>query len=130
MKPITQTYVIHSTLENVWQALIDPKMIDGWGGGPAKMSDKRGALFSLWGGDVHGKNLEVHNEAQLVQEWIGWKDETLGASKLTLDLTEKNGVTTVKLTHENVPESEYKEVKKGWKDFYFGPLKTLLEKNS
>ncbi len=127
MKPITQTYVIHAPAEYVWQALVDPKMIDGWGGGPAKMSDRVGANFSLWGGDVHGRNLEVVNDTKLVQEWIGW-DEKLGKSKLTFELTEKNAVTTVKLLHENVPDSEHRAIAAGWKTDYMGPLKTLLEK--
>lgn len=46
-------------LEKVWQALVDPKVIDMWGAGKAKMSDKESDTFTLWDGEVHGKNLEV-----------------------------------------------------------------------
>ncbi len=59
MKVIKQTYHVKSPVQDVWQALIDPKVIDDWGGGPSKMSEMVGFEFELWGGDIHGKNIEV-----------------------------------------------------------------------
>ena len=46
MKIIKQTYLINSSIEDVWQALVDPKYINAWGGGPAKMADKVGTKFA------------------------------------------------------------------------------------
>ena len=57
VKTIRQIYLINSSLEEVWKALTDPKYIDAWGGGPAKMDEKVGTKFELWGGDIHGKNI-------------------------------------------------------------------------
>ena len=34
------------------------------------MSEKEGAVFSLWGRDIHGKNVLVKPEKELVQEWF------------------------------------------------------------
>lgn len=59
MKTIKQTYQINAPSSRVWQALIDPKIIDKWGGGPAHMNDKVGTEFTLWGGDIYGKNLRL-----------------------------------------------------------------------
>ena len=42
MKTIKQTYLINSSLDEVWQALVNPKYINAWGGGPAKMDEKKG----------------------------------------------------------------------------------------
>lgn len=56
MKTIRQTYRIHSSPQEVWKALTNPKYIDGWGGGPTKIDDKEGTEFEFWGGDIHGKN--------------------------------------------------------------------------
>ncbi len=125
MKSLTQTYKIHAPAERVWQALVDPKMIDGWGGGPAKMSDKKGR-FSLWGGDVWGENLEADYQKRLVQHWFGgkWSQPSL----VTFDLTEKDGVTTVVLTHKDIPDEEFNGIEQGWKEYYMGPIKDLVEK--
>lgn len=46
MKTIKQKYLINAAKEKVWQALVDPKKIDDWGGEPTKMSEKEGEEFS------------------------------------------------------------------------------------
>ena len=53
---IKQHYVIKAPVAKVWRSFVDPKVIDSWGGGPAKMDDKVGTKFSLWGGDIYGIN--------------------------------------------------------------------------
>jgi len=125
MKSFTQTYTINAPLEKVWKALIDPEEIDLWGAGPAVMDDQEGTEFKLWDGDIYGKNIEVKKEARLVQEWSedGWETP----SKVAFDLSEKDGKTIVDLTHENVPDSEAKEIEDGWKRHYLGPLKKYVE---
>lgn len=125
MKAIRQTYHIKASIKEVWKALTDTKYIDGWGGGPAKMSDKVGFQFSLWGGDTYGKNIEVIANKKLVQEWFGGKWDK--PSIATFALSSKNDQTTIEFTHTDVPESEYKDIEQGWKDYYLGPLKDYLE---
>jgi uncharacterized protein YndB with AHSA1/START domain len=46
MKTIKQTYVIKASLGAVWHALVDAHTIEQWGGGSAKMDDKKGTKFS------------------------------------------------------------------------------------
>lgn len=128
MKTFKHTYIIKAPKEKVWQALVDPKIIDDWGAGPAKMSEEENFEFSIWGGDIHGKNLEVKKEEKLVQDWMaGDWDEF---SKVTFSLSEQNGKTKLELLHENVPDNEVEEIEDGWKRYYLGPLKDLLEKFS
>jgi activator of HSP90 ATPase len=126
MKVIKQLHHINAPLEKVWQALTDPKDIDSWGGGPAKMSAKEGTSFSLWGGDIHGKNLEVIGNKKLVQEWFSgdWKKP----SKVSFTLKEDKGKTTVSLLHEDVPDDEEADIAEGWDIYYLGEIKKLLEK--
>lgn len=126
MKTIKQTYVIYASVEKVWEALTEPSIIDKWGAGPAKMDNKVGTKFSLWGGDIHGKNIRVIKHKELVQEWFGgeWDKPSI----ITFTLTEKDGKTTVDLVHVDVPDAEVDDIADGWKTYYMGPLKKLLEK--
>ena len=126
MKTIKQVYHINAPIEKVWQALVDPLVIDSWGGGPSKMSAKAATSFSLWGGDIHGKNLVVVEGKKLVQEWFSgdWKKP----SKVTFDLKEEKTKTTVELLHEDVPDEEETDIAEGWDVYYLGEIKKYLEK--
>ena len=125
MSTITKEYHIMAPLEKVWQALVDPQVIAKWGAGPAKMKAQAGFKFSLWGGDIHGKNLEIIPHQKLVQDWYGgnWPRP----SQATFTLTHKAGCTTLKLSHTDVPEKEVQAIDHGWDDYYLGPLKKLLK---
>lgn len=125
MKTIKQTYFINSSLDEVWQALVNPKYINAWGGGPVKMNDKVGTKFEFWGGDIHGKNIEVIPSKKLVQEWFSgdWKKPSIVAFTLR---AEKNKVK-IDLLHTDVPNNEAADIDNGWKEYYLDPLKKFLE---
>ncbi len=127
MRTVKQTYFINASIEKVWQALVDPKIIDDWGGGEAKMNSEEGFEFSFWGGDIHGKNIEVKPGKKLIQDWMSGEWEEY--SKVTFNLSEKDGKTKIDLLHENIPDKEAKDIADGWKRYYLGPLKKLLENN-
>lgn len=124
-KHLKQTYAIKAPVAAVWKALVNTSEINAWGGGPAKMNEKVGAKFSLWGGDIHGKNLKVEKGKLLVQEWLSkdWKVP----SKVIFSLMGKGDKTQIKLEHTNIPAKEFSSIKKGWKDYYMGPMKDYLE---
>lgn len=125
MRSLELKFLINATPEAVWQALVDPKHIEEWGAGPALMNDKVGTEFSLWGGDIHGKNLEVLENDELVQEWYGGKWEK--PSIVRFSLTEEDGKTRVTLTQTDIPESDFESISEGWKEYYFSPLRTYVE---
>ena len=117
---------MHAPIEKVWQALVNSKDIEAWGGGPAKMDDKVGSVFSLWDGEIHGENIEVTPEKKLVQEWFGgqWDEPSIVTFKLLM----KDGVTTIGFVHTNIPDNEAKDIEEGWKEYYLGPLQSFVEK--
>jgi len=124
-KPITKDYFIKAPTLEVWKALVNQKYIENWGGGPAKMDDKIDTKFSLWGGDIHGKNIEVVTNKKLVQEWYGgdWQKPSI----LTFKLEEEKDGTRLTLFQTDVPEEELNDIDAGWDDYYLGPLKEYLE---
>lgn len=125
MEEITKTYFIEAPIEKVWEALTDNSELEAWGADPADMSEDEEYEFSLWGGDIHGKNIEIVKPSKIVQEWFGgnWPKP----STLTIELEKKDHGTEVSLLHENVPEEDMDKVDEGWDDSFFGPLKEYLE---
>lgn len=125
MKTTKQEYVVNAPAEKVWEALVDPKQIDEWGAGPAKMDNKVGTKFSLWGGDIHGTNTKVVKNKVLEQDWFGgdWKEP----SKVRFTLSNENGKTKIELFHDNIPDGEANDIGDGWHRYYLGPLKEYLE---
>lgn len=111
--------------EEVFAALTNPFQIEVWSGYPAQMSAEEGFEFSLWDGDICGRNLKVHQNRLLVQEWYFGDQENDSIVEIKLS---KNGKETkVSLTHTNIPEEAYEEIVEGWKDYYLGSIKGLLE---
>jgi len=125
MTIIKQKYKIKVPIEKVWQALVDPKIIENWRAGPAQMDSKEGADFKLWGGDIHGKNIKVIENKELVQDWYSgnWKKP----SRVSFKLVSKRNLTELNLIHKNVPDEDASDIRDGWKEYYLGPLKSYLE---
>ena len=125
MKTIKQTYEISAPIERVWQALTNPAEIEAWGGGPAKMDSVEGGLFSLWGGEIFGKNTEVAPSKKLSQEWYITKSPQ--PTKVTFILREKDDKTIIDLVHDDVPDEAVSEIANSWQKDYLGKVKKYLE---
>jgi len=124
MKTFKKVYIINVPLEEVYEALVEPEIIREWSGSEAEMDIKPNGTFSLWGGSIHGVNLYI-SKNQIIQDWKEdiWEDY----SRVTFNLSEKNGVTSIELIHELIPIRGFKAIVKGWDEYYMGPLKELLE---
>ena len=127
MKTIKQTYLIKAPIREVWKALVDPKYINAWGGGPAKMEGTEGFRFVLWGGEIFGKNTQVVENAKLIQEWWDRAGKWDEPSIAEFELVQKGDKVKLTLTHANLPDESKKDIDEGWKKFYLGPLKKYLE---
>ncbi len=125
MKTIKKECHIMAPLNAVWDALVNPKTIDKWGGGPVKMSERK-EKFSLWDGEIHGTNLEVIPHKKLAQEWYS-SDDPNHATQVTFTLTHKGNCTTLYLKHEKVSDKNYDSINEGWELYYLGEIKKLLE---
>jgi activator of HSP90 ATPase len=126
MPTIKQTYEMNATAEEVFEALVNPELIQNWSGDEAKMNGEVGGKFLLWGGQMFGTNLEVIKNKKLVQEWCYDQWET--PSKVTLTLKTKGKTTVVDLLHEDVPEKSVQSINDGWDSYYLGAIKTMFEK--
>ena len=111
--------------EEVYAALTNTFQIELWSGYPAQMEDKVGFVFSLWEGDLTGVNLEVQVNKLLVQEWFFGEQEEQSIVKIALK--KNNNKTLVELDHSNIPNEVYDEITEGWREYYLGSIKSMLE---
>jgi uncharacterized protein YndB with AHSA1/START domain len=126
MKQIEETYIIKASVGKVWQALTDAAVAERWGAGPAKFDLREGGKFSYWDGDIHGVNTKIVPNELLEQDWFG-EDRPELSYKVTFRLSSDGELTKVQLVHADVPDEEAKDFEDGWRDYYFDPIKKLLE---
>lgn len=124
MPTIKQTYEMDATPEEVFEALVNPDVIQIWSGDEAKMSPNVGGTFTLWGGQMFGTNLEVVKNKKLVQEWC--YDQWDAPSKVTITIKPKGKQSVVELIHEDVPEKSVQSITAGWDSYYLGAMQEMF----
>lgn len=128
-RTIKQTVTFKATPHEVYQALMDAKEHAAFTGGSAKINPAVGGAFSVFDGYARGKNLELKEDKKIVQAWQaqedGWPEDYF--SKLTIELREVKGGTELRMTHSGVPQEHADAVADGWHQYYWEPLKRMLE---
>jgi uncharacterized protein YndB with AHSA1/START domain len=125
MKAINQTYTIEAPISRVWEALTSAEIAEQWGAAPAKVNPTEGGEFSYWDGDIHGINTKVVPEKLLEQDWYG-HDHPERKFKAVFSFEQKGDNTIISLNFSGHIEDEQKDVA-DWRDYYFDPIKKLLE---
>jgi uncharacterized protein YndB with AHSA1/START domain len=125
MKTIKQHYFIKATPEEVFTAITNPFTIELWSGYPAKMEAREGTEFSIFEGDIAGRNIKITENKELVQEWyFGDRQEE---SIVTISLKPHQSGTKVALEHTNVPDEDVEELEEGWNVSYWGAIKEFFK---
>ena len=120
MKDFKKYYTVAASPQDVYNALTTPVTLELWTGEPAEMSTLPGSEFSLWGGNIVGKNLEFEPGRKIVQEW--YFGEQPATSVVTIMLHPHKQGTSAELIHTNIPDDDYADIVEGWNDAYFGSL--------
>jgi activator of HSP90 ATPase len=125
MKTIRQHYFIKATPEEVFSALTNPFTIELWSGYPAQMEAREGTEFSLFDGDISGRNIKIVENTQLVQEWFF--GDSPEESIVTIDIKPHQLGTKILLQHTNVPDDDADEFTQGWNEYYFGAIQEFFK---
>lgn len=125
MKNYKKYYTIPASPEEVYLALTNPLSIKLWSGAEAEMSTDVGSEFSLFDGDIVGKNLLFEENKKIEQQWYfdGEKLESI----VTIKLHAHPKGTSVELIHTNIPDIYYDEFIDGWNQSYFGELAEFFQ---
>ncbi|MBI4180700.1 MAG: SRPBCC domain-containing protein [Chloroflexi bacterium] len=127
-KTIRQSVTFKASPHQVYEALMDSKKHSQFTGGKASISRKVGGKFSAFDGYAEGVNLELVPEEKIVQTWRASDWPEGHYSKVTFSLKEVTSGTRLTFTQSGVPEEQYEDVSQGWQDYYWAPMKQMLEK--
>ena len=125
-KDIRQSVTLKASAHAVYELLMDSKKHSVLAGDAVKISRKVGGKFNI-GDYIEGTNLELVPDEKIVQSWR-YNDWPSGHfSKATFALKEVDGKTRLTFTQTGVPEEFYEDIKQGWIDYYWTPMKDILK---
>ena len=108
---------------------MDSKKHSEFTGDEAQISREVGGEFKAYGGSLFGKNFELVPDKKIVQDWRhdgeGWPEGYF--SKATFEFAAVEGGTELNFAHTGIPETDYEDIKTGWHDYYWEPMKEMLE---
>jgi activator of HSP90 ATPase len=127
MKTFKKTFRINAEPSDVYSALTNPYTIELWSGYPAEMSTEPGSEFSLWEGDITGKNIEFIPDKKLVQEW--YFGEQPEKSVVTISIFPDKDNSSVTVEHSNIPDEDFDSIAEGWREYYIGAIISFFNPN-
>jgi activator of HSP90 ATPase len=127
MKTFKKTFKIKAEAADVYAALTNPYTIELWSGYPAEMSTEPGSEFSLWEGDISGKNLEFVQDKKVVQEWYFGDQPEKSVVTITIWPDRENSSVTVE--HTNIPDEEFDDIAEGWREYYIDAISNFFNPN-
>ncbi len=127
-KAIKQTVTIKASPHDVYEALMDAKKHAKFTGGKAVISRAVGGKFNVFDGYAEGTNLELVQDKKIVQSWRADDWPKGHYSKATFELKASGNGTTLIFTQTDVPEEFMGDIAHGWEDYYWKPMKEMLEK--
>jgi activator of HSP90 ATPase len=136
---IHQEVVFKANAKRVYDALIDAKQFDKviqlsaavksgakLGDKPTEISRDAGGAFTLYGGYITGRQIELAPNQRIVQAWRtgGWDPGVYSIARF--ELTGQGSDTKLVFDHTGFPESLAEHLATGWKINYWEPLAKYL----
>jgi len=129
----TRTY-LHQEVDfkapphRIYEILLDSKQFSACSREAATISPEAGGAFTMFGGKIVGRNIELVSDQRIVQ---AWRPSYWGPGVYTLvkfELKEQGSQTRVVLDHTGFPEGHFASLSSGWKEHYWERLARYLEK--
>jgi activator of HSP90 ATPase len=93
---------------------------------PTEISPDAGGIFTLFGGRIVGRHIELVPNERIVQAWraASWKPGIYSIVKF--DLLEQGADTKIVFDHAGFPKGQAGHLVEGWKGHYWQPLEKFL----
>ncbi len=106
--------------------LLDAKQFATFSGLAATIDPREGGAFSLFGGLIVGRKIEIVSGQRIVQAWrpTHWDPGIYSVAKFEFE--PGGSGTMVVLDHTGFPAGEFDHLSAGWYSHYWEPLKKFL----
>jgi activator of HSP90 ATPase len=112
--------------QRIYDALLDSKQFAAFTGRGAEIDPKEGGAFSMFGGLIVGRNIELIPGQRVVQAWrpANWNPGVYSVAHF--ELKPVGSFATVIFDHTGFPEGSYDSLLSGWNGHYWEPLAKYL----
>jgi activator of HSP90 ATPase len=139
---IRQQVTFDASPQRVYEALTSSKefdmitrlsdavtLVNAVGAKPTSISTEVGGSFTLFGGYITGRHVEMLPNERLVQAWHAgsWKPDDFSIADF--HLIPADGKTTLNFEHRGFPAGDGVSLAQGWHSHYWEPLAKFLAKN-
>jgi activator of HSP90 ATPase len=136
---IHQETVFKASRKRVYDALTDTRQFDkiiqlcpemragqSFGTVPTAISREAGSTFSIFGGHIVGRQIELIPNDRIVQAWrvVNWEPGAYSIAKF--ELVEQGAGTKLVFDHTGFPKGQAEHLAEGWKSHYWEPLEKFL----
>src|SRR5580704_2132097 len=112
-----------SSPQRFYDAIADQKQFAAFSGMPATIDATAGGAFSMFGGLIVGRNIELIRSQRIVQAWRPSHWEQGIYSIVHFELKPGAQGCTLVFDHTACPVGDYGHLDWGWKNHYWEPLK-------
>jgi activator of HSP90 ATPase len=112
--------------QRIYEVLLDSKQFAACTGMPAEIDPRAGGAFSMFGGQILGRNVELIANQRIVQAWRPAHWDPGVYSIVKFELKPQGSGTALVLDHTGFPEGEFDHLTWGWQNHYFEPLRKFL----
>jgi activator of HSP90 ATPase len=125
---IHQEAVIKASPRQVYEYLTDGEIFAAATEMPAQVSNREGETFSLFGGRVEGRQVELVPGVRVVQAWRfgfahpgAWEPGLYSILRFTLQ--PEGDATRLMIDHTGIPSEWHDHIQSGYPAFYESPLR-------
>jgi len=119
-------FSLRASPQRVYEALLDSKQFAALSGLPAEIDPKPGGAFSMFGGQIVGRNVELVPNQRIVQAWRPTHLDPGTYSIVKFDLKTDGSGSVFSVDHKGFPEGDFDHLTDGWKSHYGEPLKKFF----
>ena len=128
-KSIKQSVTFDAPAKKVYDLILDQKKHAAFTGSNVVMSKKVKGKLDIFDGYIRGYNIELMEGEKIVQalhfQEDGWPEDHY--SICTFHFKEEGDKTQLTFTQHGIPEQNVENLKSGWKEFYWAPMKAYLK---
>jgi activator of HSP90 ATPase len=126
MSSIHQELTFEAPAQKVFLALADAAEFAKMTGAPATGKPAEGEVFSIFGGHIVGRQIELVPGKRVVQAWRPktWPDGMYSVARF--ELAQEGNKTRMVFDHEGFPEDMKEHLTAGWEENYWKPMRKSL----